>query len=203
MARPDAPSPSAFRALQDVDYNEDAWERDVGGWTIAFSLESSKDDIRDKQIGLFDNNDNDVCRGTSIFPADDVKDFNLITISCYDTLYGFCMFDANYMTVTVNTICTAQNSFRGTGKFILALVTKYAHACTNAQVLVIFRPVDKAIPFYEQLGFKEPEEHLMRSRVDAMVMSLDDKSDGVHFAPMEEMRGTKRPRSDRLMLLVD
>ena len=195
MSRPNAPSPSAFLPLFDVDY-EDVWERDVDGWTIAFSLRSSNDDIRDKQIGLFDNNDNDVCHGTSIFGpasynlqvADEEEGFNLITISKHDTLYGFCMFGGDHMTVIVNTICTAESSFEGTGRFLLALVTKYAHACTNADVLVISEPLPKAKPFYEKLGFEECDY-----TVD-MKMSLEDESDGVHFAPMEEMLEAERER---------
>lgn len=201
MSRPDAPSPSAFRALADVNYNEDAWERDVDGWTIAFSLKRSEDDIREKQIRLFDTDDNNVCRETFIFggiqSADDVEDFNLITISKHDTLYGFCLFEG-YMTITVKTMCSAENSFRGTGRFLLALLTKYAHACTVYPVyeLIISEPLPKAKPFYEKLGFKKGDDP------DEMKMSLNKKSDGVHFAPMEEMRGTKRPRSESLVLLV-
>jgi len=228
MSRPDAPSPSAFSALADVDYNEDAWERKVDRWTIAFSLRRSEDDssedssevdIRDKQIGFFDNNDvNDVCRGTDIFRSicdhGDVEDFDLITISCDDKLYAFCMFDKDYKDewlpkeyeymrkrVIVKDLCTAKNSFTGTGTFILALLTKYALACTFVSKLVISAPLPPAEPFYKNLGFTECEWN-EETDENEMEMWIYDESDGVHFAPMEEMRGTKRPRSESLVLLV-
>lgn len=229
MARPDAPSSSAFLALADVDYNEDAWERDVDGWTIAFSLRRSDNAIRDKQNNLFQDDDNDVCREQDeleledwpLFPTDyyERTSSNLITISRHkrndcqsSTLYGFCLFYGNYINsnentekikfvVTVEKICTAVNSFKGTGKFMLALLTKYAHARkheieVDGAKLVISQPLDEAKPFYEKLGFEECDG------IDEMDMFLYDESDGVHFAPLEEMRGTKRRRSDRLMLLV-
>ena len=206
--RPNAPNVSA---LNSVNYMSIAWEKQLGNnWTVMYShpCSTSESNIRNKQMAWIKDEDIlfSVCRN-EVDPSEPIHD-TIITISQAEKLYGFCFFtapnteksreevamakpfEANvYARFNVKCICTHKNSFRGSGRLLLAIVSKRAFKWMDTHdipscFIYIDKPLDSAIPFYTRLGFKTKM---------CMELLRGETAGGIHFPTQ---------RSETLMLLI-
>ena len=210
--RPDAPN---LTPLNSVEYMTIAWEKQLANnWTVMYSHPLSTSagvDIRNKQMQWLKDEDIlfSVCRN-EVDPCEPIDD-SIITITQNGRLYGFCYFTvpytersreevemANvYARFKLNCICTHKNSFKGSGTVMLAIISKKAFEWMNMHnipscFIEIDKPLDSAQPFYTKLGFKCHLERTMRMKL------IKGETDGGVLFPT---RGTKRQRSEALMLL--
>jgi len=214
VARADVPV--SFLSMNKIDYTKSAWRVLVDDWEIMFTLKSAGvyNAIRREQYTkLFKGKKDElfkVCH-EKFEVNNDVTLDNVLSVSRDDELYGFCLFDfgtsvkKSMLVLKVYYICASRTSFKGTGAFMLAILSKFLYAQLEYPDEVkcefhIMNPVADATAFYEKLGFVSVE----RTNYMSMTLSIsDDKSKrGVHFKPLDDIRGTKRLRSASLKLLI-
>lgn len=228
--RPDAPDLSPLESVNytSIAWQKqlaDDWDIMYSHpWVHGMGIEWMAD-IRHKQMEWCDDEDTlfSVCRN-QVDPNEPSLD-NIITISQDEELYGFCFFtvpnversqeenelakvnsrpfEANlYARFKVKYICTHKTSFTGSGTVMLAIISKMAFAWMDNHdipscFIYIDQPLDEAKPFYKSLGFEDSNAPHSNKNM-GMKLIKGQTAGGVHFPT----RGTKRRRSDTLLLLL-